>query len=281
MTFRVTGSQVLSDLKMAKLRVVVIAASADIGAHLVEHFLQAGADVVGTYRSHSPRMAELEKAGARLFPLDISSGEQVAAFAGKLREIGYAWNVLISAAGLLDPIGPFFSTGFDEWEASVITNSTAQLRVLHAIHSLRDRSGLAKIVFFAGGGTNGTFDNYSAYCLGKLSLIKMTELLDSECPDLQVSIVGTGWVNTKIHRQTIAAGDAAGINFSKTREFMGSSEGGASLQDVAQCVEWCLAAPRSAVSGRNFSLVHDQWREPRFIEALIANPGSYKLRRLS
>ena len=90
-----------------------------------------------------------------------------------------------------------------------------------------------------------------------------------------------GWVNTKIHRQTIAAGDAAGINFSKTREFMGSSEGGASLQDVAQCVEWCLAAPRSAVSGRNFSLVHDQWREPRFIEALMANPGSYKLRRLS
>ena len=52
----------------------------------------------------------------------------------------------------------------------------------------------------------GPFDNYSAYCVGKLLLIKMTELLDSECPDLQVSIIGTGWVNTKIHRQTLAAG---------------------------------------------------------------------------
>jgi len=266
---------------MSKLRVVVIAASADIGAHLVEHFLQAGAEVVGTYRNPSPRVAELEEAGASLFPLDISSGEQVTAFAENLREMGYAWNVLISAVGLLDPIGPFFSNGFEEWEASVLTNSTAQLRVLHAIHALRDRSGLSKIIFFAGGGTNGTFDNYSSYCLGKLSLIKMTELLDSECPDLQISIIGTGWVNTKIHHQTLAAGNAAGINFNKTREFMESSEGGASLVDVAQCVEWCLAAPRIAVSGRNFSLVHDHWRDPRFIETLIANPGSYKLRRHS
>jgi NAD(P)-dependent dehydrogenase (short-subunit alcohol dehydrogenase family) len=266
---------------MADLRVVVIAASADIGAHLVEHFLQAGAEVVGTYRNLSPRVAELEQAGASLFPLDIASGEQVTAFAENLREMGYAWNVLISAAGLLDPIGPFFSTGFDEWESSVITNSTAQLRVLHAIHALRDGSGTSKIVFFAGGGTNSAFDNYSAYCLGKLSLIKMTELLDSECPDLQTSIIGTGWVNTKIHHQTLAAGNAAGINFNKTREFMESATGGASLEDVAECVEWCISAPRSAVGGRNFSLVHDQWRDPKFIASLIENPGSHKLRRLS
>ena len=266
---------------MSNLRVVVIAASADIGAHLVEHFLKVGAEVVGTYRNRSPRLVELEQAGASLFPLDITSGEQVTAFAQNLREMGYAWNVFVSAAGLLDPIGPFFSSGFDEWETGVLTNSTAQLRVLHAIHALRDGSGLSKIVFFAGGGSNGTFDNYSAYCLGKLSLIKMTELLDSECPDLQVSIIGTGWVNTKIHQQTLAAGNAAGINFNKTREFMESPKGGASMQDVAECVQWCLAAPRSAVGGRNFSLVHDQWRDPRFTETLIGNPGSHKLRRLS
>lgn len=266
---------------MADLRVVVIAASSDIGAYLVEHFLKAGAQVVGTYRNHSTRVAQLEQAGASLFPLDISSGEQVTAFADNLRQMGYSWNVLVSSVGLLDPIGPFFSTGFDEWESSVISNSTAQLRVLHSIHALRDMSGLSKIVFFAGGGTNGTFDNYSAYCLGKLSLIKMTELLDSEYPDLQTSIIGTGWVNTKIHHQTLAAGNAAGTNFNKTREFLESATSGASLEDVAECVEWCLAAPRSAVGGRNFSLVHDQWRDPKFIASLIENPGSHKLRRLS
>ena len=267
---------------MNRSRVIVLAASSDIGAHLTERYLLGGAEVVGTYRNRTPRVAELEKAGAKLFPLNINSGGQVKSFSEQLEASGFFWDTLVSAPALLDPIGPFFSTDFDDWESSVITNSTAQLRVLHEIHGLRDRTALSKVIFFAGGGTNGPFDNYSAYCLGKLTLIKMTELLDSECPDLQVSIIGTGWVNTKIHQQTLAAGGAAGPNFDKTRQFMDSADGvGASLKTVAECVDWCLSAPRSAVGGRNFSLVHDQWRDPKFIEELIANPDSYKLRRAS
>jgi len=267
---------------MNLLKIVVLAASSDIGAHLTEHYLRRGAEVFGTYRTRTPRVLELEKAGARLFPLDIKSRGQVMSFAEQLKASNFSWNTLVSAVGLLDPIGPFFSTNFDDWESSFVTNSAAQLRVLHAIHGMRNRAGLSKVLFFAGGGTNGPFDNYSAYCLGKLSLIKLTELLDSECPDLQVSIIGTGWVDTKIHHQTLAAGKAAGPNFAKTRQFMVNSGGvGASLETVAECVDWCLAAPRSAVGGRNFSLVHDQWRDPEFIEELIAKPNSYKLRRLS
>jgi NAD(P)-dependent dehydrogenase (short-subunit alcohol dehydrogenase family) len=263
-------------------RVIVLGASSDIGAHLTEHYLRGGAEVVGTYRSRTSRVAELEAAGARLFPLNIDSPDQVKRFAQQLKADAWIWDVLISAPGLLDPIGPFFSTDFGAWEKSVITNSTAQLHVLHAIYDQRNATTLSKVIFFAGGGTNGPFDNYSAYCIGKLSLIKMTELLDSECPDLQVSIIGTGWVNTKIHQQTLAAGEAAGLNFDKTRQFMGSPEGvSASLETVAECIDWCLAAPRDAVGGRNFSLVHDEWRDPAFIDMLKADPNIYKLRRLS
>ena len=283
MTCRVTGLRDRFKVSFTKpLRVIVLAASSDIGGHLVEHYLRQGAEVIGTYRNLTPRVTELEKAGARLFPVDITSGDQVVSFVEQLIAFDFSWDTLISAVGLLDPINSFFSTNFDAWEGSVITNSTAQLRMLHAIHGLRARSGLSKVLFFAGGGTNGPFDNYSAYCLGKLALIKMTELLHSEYLDLQVSIIGTGWVNTKIHHQTLAAGEAAGSNFDTTRQFMASSNGeGASLETVAECIDWCLSAPRSAVGGRNFSLVHDQWRQPQFIEELIANPDSYKLRRFS
>lgn len=283
MTSRVIGLRDPFKVSLIKpLKVIVLAASSDIGGHLVEHYVRQGVEVVGTYRSWTPKVADLEKLGARLFPVDITSSEQVVSFAEQLVASEFLWDTLISAVGLLDPIDSFFSTNFDAWEGSVITNSTSQLRVLHAIHCMRSRSGLSKVLFFAGGGTNSPFNNYSAYCLGKLALIKMTELLDSEYPDLQVSIIGTGWVNTKIHRQTMAAGRSAGPNFDTTRQFMASSEStGSSLETVAECVDWCLSAPRSAVGGRNFSLVHDQWRQPQFIEELIANPNSYKLRRLS
>lgn len=280
--YRAHGSRGLFKVyPVNRQKVIVLAASSDIGASLVAHFLHLGADVVGTYRSVSPRIAELEAAGTRLFPVDITSTEQVLSFAEHLKESAFSWNILVSAAGMLDPIGSFFLTDFDTWEGSVIANSTAQLRVLHAIYGLRDQSALAKVIFFAGGGTNGPFDNYSAYCVGKLLLIKMTELLDSECPDLQVSIIGTGWVNTKIHRQTLAAGAMAGKNFDRTRAFLDNANSeGTSLEAVAECIDWCLSAPRGAVGGRNISLVHDSWRDGRLINELKANPGRYKLRRL-
>ncbi len=248
----------------------------------MRRYLRQGTEVLGTYRTRSAQVVELESSGARMLALDVDSPAQVQAFAAEVYESGFRWDALVSAPGLLAPIGPFFETVFGVWERSVITNSTAQLRALHALHASRNRDGVANVIFFAGGGTNGPMDNYSAYCLGKLALIKMTELLHSENPDLQVSIIGTGWVNTKIHQQTLAAGAAAGANLDKTRAFMTSDEAaGTSLERVATCVDWCLNAPRAAVGGRNFSLVHDRWEDPGFIAALEAEPDSYKLRRRS
>ena len=240
-------------------KVFVASASSDIGGNLVQHFLEKGCEVFGTYRTHTPRVSELEEKGAKLYAVNVNSEDEVLELADKLIDNGFEWDTFISAVGVLDPIAPFFSNEFSQWEKSVITNSTAQLRMLHAIHKLRSKAGVSKVIFFAGGGTNSSFDNYSAYCIGKISLIKMTELLHSEYADLQVSIIGTGWVNTKIHNQTLGAGVSAGDNLLQTQEFLqnSNSSDNSSIDTVIECIDWCLSAPRDAVGGRNFSMVHD------------------------
>ena len=281
MMFQATGSMDLSKKNnMNENNIIVISASSDIGSHLVKKFLQQGANVIGTYRSYNEKIAQLESAGAKLFELDILSEEQVRTFAETLTSLQFQWNVLISAPGLLSPIGPFFELDFQSWENSIITNSTAQLRVLHTLYGNRDQNSCSKVVFFAGGGTNSAFDNYSAYCLGKLMLIKIVELLDSEYANIQASSIGTGWVDTKIHQQTLKAGTAAGSNLTKTKTFLQAESGvGTSLDEVFDCVQWCLNAPREAVGGKNFSLVHDAWHDPEFIAQLIEKKDSFKLRR--
>ena len=99
------------------------------------------------------------------------------------------WNLFVSAAGTMEPIAPFFSADFDVWEQSVTVNSTAQLRVLHGLWPQRSRDPV-DVMLMAGGGTNNPFTNYSAYCVSKIALIKMCELLDDEEDDLNIFIIG-------------------------------------------------------------------------------------------
>jgi NAD(P)-dependent dehydrogenase (short-subunit alcohol dehydrogenase family) len=261
-------------------KLIVLGISSDIAVYLARRFLARGAEVRGTFRSRGGELDALERDGAILSEVDVLSPESVGRFAAQFAASGAQWDTLISAVGVLTPIGPFFSLDFEAWAASVEANSVAQLRALHALYPMRDKSRPCKVILFAGGGVNSPFDFYSAYCVGKLNLIKMCELLHSEYADIHISIIGTGWVNTKIHAQTVAAGGAAGANLDRTRAFLGKAEQlGTPMSDVADCVDWCLTAPRAAVSGRNFAVVHDPWRDAAFIDRLIADPDLCKLRR--
>jgi len=259
---------------------LIVGISSDISVSLARRYIGRGARVWGTYRSRSDAIENLQALGAVLSFLDVDDPHSVAEFVGEMTASGFLWNRFISAIGALAPIGPFFDTDFAAWDRSVRTNSLSQLHVLHSVFALRDQRELPRAILFAGGGTNSPFDNYSAYCLGKIMLMKACELLDSEEQGLAISILGTGWVNTKIHGQTMAAGSMAGGNFDKTRDFLGSkATDGTSLETVGDCIDWCFASPREAVSGRNFSIVHDNWRDPSFIDDLAREPSKGKLRR--
>ena len=87
------------------------------------------------------------------------------------------------------------------------------------------RHGLSRAwPFLVGGAINRAFSNYSAYSLGKIDLVKFCELIHNECHDIHAVAVGTGWVATKIHRQTIEAGDLAGDNLVTTRGFLSTGK---------------------------------------------------------
>ncbi len=261
--------------------VFILGIGSDIGARLAVMLAARGAQAVGTYRSEESVAALRAHQGIRLLPCDAANPGSVQRAAAAYGELGLSWDIFISAVGTLEPIGRFFSLDFDRWEESVIVNSLAQLRALHALHPHRRPQSLNHAIFFAGGGTNSPFRNYSAYCLGKILLIKMCELLDDEDPALSAVILGTGWVNTKIHRQTLGNPDAAEANYGRTREFLRAPGKGTSFEDIFACLEWCVRAGRELVGGRNLAIVHDAWRDggTALLEQLRQDPNKFKLRR--
>jgi NAD(P)-dependent dehydrogenase (short-subunit alcohol dehydrogenase family) len=191
-----------------------------------------------------------------------------------------SWDTLILCPGDLAPVGPFDQTDFDEWENSLAINFTAQLRLVRELlHSRRRNSqSLPMVLFFAGGGTNGATVRYSAYTVSKIALIKMCELLDAEIPDVRFTILGPGWVQTKIHEATLSAGQRAGDNLRRTQDRLNKRDF-VPMEKVLDCCDWLVGQPREVVGGRNFSVTGDEWGSEVLAKRLMEDPNLYKLRR--
>ncbi len=260
--------------------VFIVGVGSGIGRDLAERYLREGFTVVGTYRTEKS-VADLRNPNLHLIPCDLNNPSDIDRALVQYKNLRRPWSLFISSAGSMEPIGSFFEVDFDAWEESVGLNSLAQLRFLHGLHPFRANDALCHVVFFAGGGTNGPFRNYSAYCVSKIMLIKMCELIDDENSDLNVFIVGPGWVRTRIHEQTLGHAREAGSNYDRTLKFLRSGAPGTPAQDIYDCINWCINQGKEVSGGRNFAVVHDSWRTrgPLLAEELHSDANKFKLRR--
>ena len=256
------------------MRSLIISISSDIGQALALHFRSLGYEVAGTYRRDSPSLLNLKSdCSIELIHCDLNDPDSIDKAIPLLKK---PWDQLILAPGTLEPIGTFEETNFQTWKEGLNVNLLAPLQIVHALLPSRQKN--ARVLFFAGAGTNGPAPRYSCYALSKIGLIKMCEQLASEISDASFSIVGPGWVKTKIHKETLRAASKAGANLERTIEQLDRGDL-ISMERVIECCDWILSEDSQVVNGRNFSLVHDAWKSASLRKALIENPDLYKLRR--
>lgn len=263
------------------MKCIVVSASSDIGFSLCHNWITAGYQVAGTYRTASIQSEELLKLGVSLIPCDLANITDIHQTSDAMHNMCNEWDTLVFATGSQLPIGMFAECTIDEWVKSISVNFINQFAMLHKLLPFRNKKSKlgASVLFFAGGGTNGSVPRYSAYTISKIACIKMCELLDAEMPDVRFSIIGPGWVKTKIHQQTLESGSKlAGANFQKTQEMLEKGEFVPMEKVVSHC-DWLLLQPKNIIGGRNFSTAHDLWGTQELATALENDPNMYKLRR--
>lgn len=265
---------------MAKGCVFILSVSSDIGHALALKFLSDGYGVVGTFRDRQSIIDLTGKPGLKLIRCDVSSRGSIGLMIDAYKTFCQPWDTFISCVGTLEPIGPFLSHDFYSWEKSLTVNSIAQLGVLHGIYPYRRQGHVLNVVFFAGGGSNSPFKNYSAYAASKVLLIKMCELLDDEYEDLNPFIIGPGFRKTKIHRQTFNNPVGAEKNLNRTYGLFELDQSDSSFDDIYCFIQWAVMQGKKVVGGRNFSVVHDRWwQDARLVELLKGDKNKFKLRR--
>ncbi len=255
---------------------VIISISSDIGYALAKKWLQDGFNVYGTYRKSSKKINELRRLGAKPILCDLLKKNTINRSIKILNKI--KWDALIFAAGSQNPIGNFEKIKFEQWEKSLNINFINQLRILHNMLPNRRKSKKKPtVIFFAGGGTNNATLNYSAYTVSKIASIKICELLDAEIKDTKFTILGPGWVKTKIHNQTLKQKKSSGINYFRTINHFKNNDF-YPIEKVIKCCDWLIKSNKNLIGGRNFSAANDPW-EIKKINRIIKNKNNFKLRR--
>jgi NAD(P)-dependent dehydrogenase (short-subunit alcohol dehydrogenase family) len=260
---------------------LIISVSSDIGSALAQRWLDAGWNVHGTYRTDSATLQNLKRSGLTANQCDLDSKESIASTISTMKRSAPEWDVLVLCPATLEPIGQFEQIDFSEWDRSINLNFTAQLAILHGVLETRRPSSdneSPSVLFFAGGGTNGSVERFSAYTVAKIALIKMVELLDTEIPDTRFSIIGPGWVDTKIHQETMRAANSAGDIYKRTVKTL-SGNNLTPMDVVLDCCNWIVQGSKEIVSGRNFSVVYDRWGDKKLDDMLTKDKDMYKLRR--
>ena len=176
---------------------LIIGITSGIGSALAAHLDSLGFNIIGTSRTQEVSSNCVHST----YPLDLSSYDSIDHFIN-LFSSNHEWNNIVFCPAVMSPIGRFDSVDIHHWLNTFNLNFSNQVYLLHSLLPCCSGPG-SHVLFFAGGGTNSAPPHYSAYTLSKITLIKLVELLNEEIDSTAFSILGPGWVNTKIHAQSL------------------------------------------------------------------------------
>jgi NAD(P)-dependent dehydrogenase (short-subunit alcohol dehydrogenase family) len=259
------------------MNIILLGISSDIGLALAQHWFECGYNVYGTYRTYSDKLANLAGSFKGIYHCDLLDTLSIDRSVRLIHNEIQSWDLIVICPGTMEPIGRFDVCDIDKWSEGILVNLTAPMRYLHRCLEFRNRNA-SSVIFFAGGGSNSAPLNVSSYTIAKIALIKATEILDAEFDDIKFSIIGPGWVKTKIHQETLRADYVNELSLEETKRRLNTNEFN-SMENVIACCDWLLTSPKSNVGGRNFSSVHDNWKGGALDKQLLSNKNMFKLRR--
>jgi 3-oxoacyl-[acyl-carrier protein] reductase len=173
-------------------------------------------------------------------------------------------DILVNAAGIQGPIGPFADADMDRWVSAIAINLMGTVRCCRAALPYMRAKKHGKIINFAGGGANSSRPNFSAYAVSKTGVVRFTEVLADELKgaNIQVNAVAPGVIDTRMIAEILDAGEEkAGDDFERVRSRMNS--GFDSPELVADLICYLASPSSNWLTGKVVSAVWDPWKEWR------------------
>lgn len=188
---------------------------------------------------------------------------------------------VVHAAGIYGPIGSITDVDPVAWFEAIRVNLFGTFLVARAACERMKKSGGGRIVLFSGGGASGPFPNYTAYATSKIAVVRFAETIALEMApfDIEVNVLAPGFVPTRLHEQTLAAGEAAGDAFLETTRAQ-LEKGGVPASVPAATAAFLLSDRARGITGKFVAAPYDGWSDwPAHLAELQAT-DIFTLRRI-
>ena len=220
-------------------------------------------------------------ASVRAIRADVTSAEDVARVFDAAEDMGRLDGV-VHSAGVYGPIGPVVGIDPTAWLDAIRVNLFGTFQVAREACRRMIADGVAgSVVLMSGGGAATPFPNYTAYACGKVGVVRFTETLALEVVDrgIRVNCVAPGFVATRLHEETLAAGKAlAGGFVDKTKAEL--AKGGVPVGVPARAAAFLLSSRAAGITGRFLAAPFDGWEQWSDHLAEIAGSDLFTLRRI-
>jgi 3-oxoacyl-[acyl-carrier protein] reductase len=249
--------------------VLMTGAGRGIGKRLAIGFATKGARV-GLLARSKPELdlcqLEIEHAGGNALRIraDVSDYEQVAASVERMRvHFGSPVQVLVCAAAMQGPIGPFTETNKKMWDEVIHTNLIGVMNACRAVlpGMIQQRSG--KIIALTSGTGSQARPNLAIYAATKAAVVSFVESVAEEVRDhnVQINCMAPGASYTHMTDQILAAGDRAGWREIEEAQQVRLT-GGTTAEKQIELALFLASEQSNHISGR---LIHvqDDWKKLR------------------
>lgn len=267
-------------------KIIITGGSMGIGLEVAQKCAEQGALLILVSR-HSDdldkaiKMIKRNGQDHRYYCLDVSKPEKVKEMADFAAKDLSSIDGLVNCAGTYGPIGKIDEIDPIKFTTAININLLGTFYMCHYFIPLLKKSKRGKIVNYSGGGAASPFPNYSAYAVGKIGIVRLTENMAIEYmnENIDINVVAPGFVITRLHQETIKADKKAGEDFLK-KTINQIDKGGVPADLAARLTVFLLSPDSDLITGKFISAPWDPWENKNFLNRLKNDKDFATIRRI-
>lgn len=248
-----------------EMKILITGGTGGIGSNIVKSLIKEGHQVK-IWDIDPERFENLKKEistnqeNLSFEKVDVSDQTEVQKASGKIPKL----DIMINAAAVLWPVEPFMESNLEKLEKSMKISLWGTIYACHSLIPILKKSQNGKIVNFGGGGAANARENHMAYGLSKTAVVRFTENLALENPEICVNAIAPGAQKTNMW------------NDEKHDE---EPEKWGDMNALMEFVKFLISEKSNGITGR-FINYKDDWNKPDFIEKIKSDPNFLTLRRI-